>query len=385
MSKTQLVVLLLLLSSTTLFTQQLPDVTLGTRHRIYSDTLGEEREYWISLPEGYEDPNHAHRTYPLLIVLDGTTLFKPIAGAVEHLSALRQGTSRIPPMIVVGLTNVNRERDFTPDKIITRRENQTGGGDRFLTFLEWELIPTLESDYRTADYQILYGHSLGGLLAAHTFLKVETSFNALISIDPSFGMWDDATMDAKMERVTAPTFKRYLYLASANWGARNLNNRDRHVRYYSWLQRLSQDTMQAHYDYFEDENHASVPLIAFYQGINTLFAGYGLRSNETDSPEALLRHYQDISRRLSFGFPPPEDLVARLGNQHIRSGEWSQAIAYFSLNTAHYPGSRNAHHLLAKALEADGQSARALRSYQRILELDPSDAEAKSKVDSLKN
>lgn len=53
-----------------------------------------------------------------------------------------------------------------------------------------------------------------------------------MAIDPSFGNWDEATMDQKIERVTAPTFDRYLYLASDNWGARNLNNRDYHLRYY---------------------------------------------------------------------------------------------------------------------------------------------------------
>jgi len=380
----RLIVLLLLLAHMPLVGQNLPDITIGTRHSIFSDTLDEEREYWVSLPDGYTNPLYAYKSYPILIVLDGATLFTPISGAVDHLSALRQGTSRIPPMIVVGLLNVNRERDFTPDKVITRRENQTGGGDRFLAFLEEELIPTLDENYRTTPYQMLYGHSLAGLLAAHTFLKEETTFNALMAIDPSFGMWDEATMDQKMEAVTAPTFDRYLYLASANWGARNLNNRDRHLRYYSWLQRLSRDTMHAQYQYFEDENHTSVPLIAFYEGINALFAGYGLRTNEVDSPKAVVDHYQRISDRLSYRFPPPEDLVVRLGNQHMRTGEWQQAINYFVLNTRNYPNSLAAHRYLARAYEADGQSGKALQAYQHILELDPENTEARAKIAELK-
>lgn len=376
--------LLFLLVNAPIGAQNLPDITQGTRHRIYSEALDEEREYWVSLPDGYTNPLYAYKSYPILIVLDGATLFIPITGTVDHLSALRQGTSRIPPMIVVGLLNVNRERDFTPDKIITRRENQTGGGDRFLAFLEGELIPALAENYRTTPYHILYGHSLAGLLAAHTFLKEKTTFNALLAIDPSFGTWDEATMDEKMERVTAPSFDRYLYLASANWGARNLNNRDRHVRYYNWLQRLSQDTMQARYDYFEDENHASVPLIAFYQGINAMFQGYGLRTNDVDSPKAVIDHYQKISDRLSYRFPPPEDLVVRLGSQHMRTEDWQQAIAYFELNTRNYPNSLAAHRYLARAYEADQQIQRALSTYRRILELDPGNAEATAKLRELR-
>ena len=167
--------------------------------------------------------------------------------------------------------------------------------------------------------------------------------------------------------------------------ARNLNNRDRHVRYYSWLQRLSQDTMQASYDYFEDENHASVPLFAFYRGMNTMFKGYGLRTSEVDSPEEVVQHYQRISDRLAFRFPPPEDLVVRLGNQHLPRKDWQQAIAYFELNTRNYPNSLAAHRYLARACESDGQTERAVWAYRRILELDPTDAEARTKVETLKN
>lgn len=61
MQKSLVLASLLLLSSATVFAQDLSDITLGTRHRIFSDTLDEEREYWISLPAGTE-----YGSYPLL-------------------------------------------------------------------------------------------------------------------------------------------------------------------------------------------------------------------------------------------------------------------------------------------------------------------------------
>jgi predicted alpha/beta superfamily hydrolase len=60
-------------------------------------------------------------------------------------------------MIVVGIQNVDRRRDYTPDKVVTVRENNSGGGESFLSFLEDELIPELDQKYRTAPYRILFG------------------------------------------------------------------------------------------------------------------------------------------------------------------------------------------------------------------------------------
>ena len=74
-------------------------------------------------------------------------------------------------MIIVGVMNVDRQRDFTPDKIITRRENNTGGGAEFLAFLEQELIPEIDREFRTNSFRMLFGHSLGGLLVSHAYLQ----------------------------------------------------------------------------------------------------------------------------------------------------------------------------------------------------------------------
>ena len=184
----------------------------------------------MSLPESYSDETSSYKRYPVLIVLDGNAHFRSITGMVNYMSSGYNGNRRIPEMIIVAAQNVNRRRDFTPDKIMTIRENDSGGGERFLSFLENELIPELDKKYRTEHYRILFGHSLGGLLATHTYMKAHTLFNAFIAVDPSLGTWDAETMDKKLDAVTEKSFKRFIYIATANWGKRNIRNRDRHIR-----------------------------------------------------------------------------------------------------------------------------------------------------------
>ncbi|BCY29313.1 alpha/beta hydrolase [Flavobacterium okayamense] len=247
---------------------------IGSKHSIQSKILNEERIYEISLPDSYYVKEASQKKYPILVLLDGNVFFKSISGMVNYMSSDTYRSWKIPEMIVVAIHNVDRRRDYTPDKIITVRENNSGGGDNFLNFLEKELLPEIDSKYRTTTNRILFGHSLGGLLATHAYMKENSSFTSFLAIDPSFGTWDTETMDKKLNAMTENSFKRYIYIASANWGKRNINNRDRHVRFYESLNSKCKDKLPAKLEYFENESHSSVPLIAFYNGITAIFEGY---------------------------------------------------------------------------------------------------------------
>ena len=381
-SKITITLLILLANPCLMNAQSIDEISIGTKHIFHSNILDEDREYWVSLPESYSEETMADKKYPLLIVLDGRLHFKSITGMVNYMSSGFNGNRRIPEMIVVAIQNVNRNRDFTPDKIITKRKNDFGGGDKFLSFLEEELIPKLDREYRTIPYRILYGHSLGGLLATHAYMKEKTSFNSFIAVDPSFGGWDDITMDKKLDAVTDKSFSRYIYIATANWGKRNFKNRVRHVRLFEALNGKCDDEFPAQMEYFENENHGSIPTIAFYNGISSIFKGYGIDYREVDSREHLIQHFQSLSQRLSWDFVPPESLVNRVGYR-IKRSDKSKAIEIFKLNTENFPNSYDAFDSLAEAYEAIGNIEKAITNYQKSLTLNPANEHAKAKIKNL--
>ncbi|MCB0686987.1 MAG: tetratricopeptide repeat protein [Saprospiraceae bacterium] len=388
MSKKILVPLFFLLGFGGAHSQETGQIVIGTTHIIHSDVLDEDREYWVGLPESYGEEGTLYRRYPVLLVLDGSAHFRSITGMVNYMSYGYNGNIRIPEMIVVAIKNVNRRRDFTPDKIITTRTNDSGGGDRFLNFLEDELIPEIDQNYRTDPYRILFGHSLGGLLATHAYMKEETLFNAFIAVDPSFGTWDAQTMDQKLDSLTENSFRRYIYLATANWGKRNIRNRDRHVRLYEALNSKCEGEFPGKLEYFEDENHGSVPTIAFYNGISAIFAGYGISYRDIESTAQLVQHFQTISHRLSWDFKPPEYLVNRVGYSMLQSREEEaekKAVAFFLLNTENFPNSSNAFDSLGEAYEMLGKKEEAIDNYKKSLQLNPANNHAQMKIESLEN
>lgn len=166
--------ILIIVLFTGLMHAQLADknITLATRAVVTSDIMGEKRPIIIYTPVGYENSTN---TYPLLYVLDGSVGTVHYSSAVtSYLSSVR----RCPEMIVVAIPNVNRNRDLTPTnsnlnamkKEIVRR-GEWGEGDKFLSFIEKELFPYIESNYRTKPYKIFAGHSFGGLSVTHAFLN----------------------------------------------------------------------------------------------------------------------------------------------------------------------------------------------------------------------
>ncbi len=386
MSKNIIAVLLLLIGINQVKSQDIGQIVIGTKHSLRSDILNEDREYWISLPDSYNVQESSYKSYPLLIVLDGNVHFKALSGMVNYMSSDLYRNWKIPEMIVVGIQNVDRRRDYTPDKIVTVRENNSGGGERFLSFLEDELIPELDQKYRTEQYRILFGHSLGGLLATHAYMKEKTLFNSFIAVDPSFGTWDSETMDKKLDSLTKQSFERFIYIATANWGKRNIRNRDRHVRLYESLNSKCKGELPAKLEYFENEDHSSVPIIAFHNGISTIFEGYGISYRDVEDKEQLIQHFHALSERLSWDFRPPEYLVNQLGYRMLQSGndkDKSNALEFFILNVENYPKSSNSFDSLGEAYETLGDTQKAIENYKKSLELNPGNEHARMKIKEL--
>lgn len=254
----------------TLFAQQVTDIILGSEFTINSNILNEERTCFISLPDSYNESSDVERTYPIIILLDGMTHFKTASGIVHFMSASRIRNYMMPETIIIAIENVDRERDFTVTKIKTKRVNTMGGGRNFLNFIEKELIPYVDKNYRTDPFRTLVGHSLGGLLALNSYIDENSMFDAYIAIDPSL-WWDDEMRQHKVDAITPVSLNKKLYIATANQGeAKNGRNKKRHDAFYALVKEKSEGQLNVEIEYFEKEDHRSVPMIALYEGLQYL-------------------------------------------------------------------------------------------------------------------
>lgn len=241
---------------------------------IHSSVLHEYRTCYISIPDSYHDEYFKKKEYPIIILLDGYAFFKTASGVSYFMSSDRNRNYFMPETIIVAIENVDRERDFTVTKIKTKRVNTMGGGKNFLKFIEKELIPFVDKNYRTEPHRTLVGHSLGGLLTLNAYMDKSSIFDAYLAIDPSMP-WDEATMQNKVDSISTETFNKRLYIATANQEERRFEkNKKRHDHFYDLLQKRSNGVISVKLGSFDNENHRSVPLIALYEGLKYLNQDY---------------------------------------------------------------------------------------------------------------
>ncbi|MBU3012684.1 alpha/beta hydrolase [Polaribacter vadi] len=262
------VILYILLSGVqTIFGQNETDIIVGSKFVIKSNILDEERTCLISLPDSYNNSSEVDKKYPVIILLDGYTHFKTASGIVHFMSSNRNRNNLMPESIIIAIENVDRERDFTVTKIKTKRPNNMGGGRNFLNFIEKELIPYIDKKYKTEPFRTLVGHSLGGLLTLNSYMDENSVFNAYISIDPSI-WWNEEMMKNKVDSISSISLDKKLYIATANQGEANYErNKQRHDSLYTLIIKKSDKPLNIEIEYFEKENHRSVPLVALYEGL----------------------------------------------------------------------------------------------------------------------
>ncbi|MEE9429979.1 MAG: alpha/beta hydrolase-fold protein [Melioribacteraceae bacterium] len=152
--------------------------------QIISKEVDDTFYVYIRLPKNY---NKSNKSYPVLYLLDGDISFNMATSIVRYL----QFDKSVPDLIIVApaygtmMSNNEknfRERDYTFSS--NSKFKKSGGGSNYLKFFTNELIPKIDSSYRTNNKRILNGYSLGGLFAMNAMLEDPKTFNNVIAGSP---------------------------------------------------------------------------------------------------------------------------------------------------------------------------------------------------------
>ncbi len=154
------------------------------------DPTFDARTVRIQLPRGYED--HPAKHYPVLYAQDGQNVFSPggAFGSWDLDVTIPELVSRgeMPEAILVGIDNTaDRLREYRPE--YTSLGGVPGRGRAFLTMLRNELMPEIDSRYRTlaGPRETLHiGSSLGGVLGFQAAEEFDGVFGCVIAMSPSF-------------------------------------------------------------------------------------------------------------------------------------------------------------------------------------------------------
>lgn len=336
--------------------------TSGEVQRLHSSFLNEDRSYRVILPDSYSWASS--RQYPVLYLLDGQTHTGHATGSLGYL--MRQG--ELPETIIVSIDSTVRVRDFTQTDWSSHWIGG-GGAEHFADFLQRELIPRIEHDYRTQPFRTLFGHSASGQFALHMLATRPGLFNAVLAIAPSLD-WDDGLPARELEAELAKPGRpapRFVYFAYAD-DFENALEAD--LRLAAALKSPGEKILRTIVAAHPEERHGSIALLATIEGMRALYAGYQLpNTDEPPTLAAVQANFDALGKRLGLPMPIPESVLNDLAYRMLESKDIIQATALFERGARENPDSSNAWDSLADAYAAAKQWQQAIDAEQRALDL----------------
>jgi predicted alpha/beta superfamily hydrolase len=376
---------------------------------IFSNTLGEDRAFWVKLPENY-DPK-SETKYPVIYLLDGFFLKNSLEAVYMNYWG-----HYLPHMILVGIDNsTNRTRDLTTSHIDMLHGGpiafETGGAENFTQYIENELIPYIDKTYPSTPYRTLIGHSYGGLFTINMLVNHRHVFENYIAIDPSIE-WDDQKLliQAK-ERLKTENYQgKSLFVSLA---AEQLHMQNEQVTMENIMEDTSEYTLFArsiidfstfaasHKDnglnfswkVYPEDLHGTVPLPSIRDGLIFLFEWYQFKSSQkynnpgtsAEELKRLLKKQEQIYfTHFGYHFPPMiEEMLNAYGYMYLQMGQDEKAHMFFKLNIDYYPKSANAYDSMAEYYETKKEYSKALKYVMKAHELSP-DEYYKKRIEALK-
>ncbi|MEO6831872.1 MAG: alpha/beta hydrolase-fold protein [Chitinophagaceae bacterium] len=195
--------LLLLLSAACKKVKINPDFTRELT--INSQVKNKDYHIKVQLPEDYYSSTQKYATIYVLDAFRSTVKdFEFVSKTCKDI-AERQNTQNV---IVVGIDYGDaRENDYTP----TATDGNGGEASRFTDFIEQELQPRIEQDFRADTSRLrrtIIGHSYGGLYGGYAFVKRNNVFGNYLLLSPS--LWYDHEIILQYEKANRPTIQNNL-------------------------------------------------------------------------------------------------------------------------------------------------------------------------------
>ncbi|MGM0391967.1 MAG: alpha/beta hydrolase [Bacteroidota bacterium] len=329
---------------------------------ISSSKLGKERQLKIQLPRNYEQ--NKEKSYPVIIVLDGDYLFEPVAGNIDYYSYWED----IPEMIVVGINqSATRESDAYYDEN-TFLPSDTGA--KFFEFIGMELMPFLDSNYRTAPFRVIVGHDFTSNFINYYLLKEKPLFRGYINLSPDLAPEMSNRITASLEKITEPI---WYYLATSSEDISAL--KEPILKLDSQLKNINNKKLHYNFDNFQDATHYTLVGNAIPKAIEQIFKVYRpisiqdynsiLLQTSVSSYSYLVEKYETIQNL--FGIDKQirlNDFMA-VYNAMEKTRKWEELKDLAKLANDHYPNTMLGTYFDARYDEEMGNPKRAMRSYQK--------------------
>lgn len=230
----------------------------------------------ISYPKNYF--KNKNKKYPVLYIIDAETNFGGVSYIVQRLIK----DKLIPEILVVGIAyNTDyknfyrlRSRDLTPVKAPNLRMGNnnvdpTGGAPDFSEFIEKELFPFVDKNYRIKkEDRAIYGHSYGGLFGSYLLLNKPNLFNRYLLLGPSLWFKDKILVKQASNTKLKLNKNVEFYMGS---GEEEFRIDDFQVEFINFLKEKNIQKLHIKSEVIENETHRTIFGVGFTNGLRFIY------------------------------------------------------------------------------------------------------------------
>lgn len=252
--------IILTISGSSLFGQEqrghIKGINIGKAFTLYSGAMEREVDIQLYLPPAYSTT--PGRNFPVMYVPDGQEYFLHPIG----YQAMLRFRDKSPDFIVIGIRSHRQER-----RILYHDQ-----AEKFLNFLERELVPFIDGKYRTLKEKerIYFGWEMAGGLGFEIFAKSPGLFKAFFIASPTHLTQKRLTdIDAVLAKPLISNVYFHLVESEEDAGFdKNLQKLD------SVFRSANNSAVRHSYILLADEDHYTTPDKTIHSGLYQYFADY---------------------------------------------------------------------------------------------------------------
>ena len=355
------ILLLILLATTSLFAQRIPE-------SIETKKIG-TRSFTVVTPPSYE--SNPEKNYPTLVLLDGEYLLDPFEGILKYGSYWDD----LPEMIIIAIDQNNGETRFK-DSEFDEAGFPSGSGANFFEFIGVELLPYVEKKYRTLPFRMISGHdTTAGFLNFYLY-KDNPVFNAYISLAPEMAPEMEKRVAERLAKMVKPVF---YYQATGEGDLIEINEKAAELD--ANIKAIPNATFKYQNDAFKGASHYSLVAKAVPNAIYFIFDGYQpismvefqdkILKLEAGYTDYLIAKYDELEKRFGLKLKPRLSDFKAIEAAILKNKAYNELQALGEYADKHYPKTILGTYHQALYFEKTGNYKKAVKTYQRAFTLEP--------------
>jgi predicted alpha/beta superfamily hydrolase len=329
--------------------------------KYYSDN----REVIVHTPASYSKSSDSR--YPVLYLLDGKSKLKHVIFTTNILAK----KLNMPEIIIIALPAGNtRQQDYTPNYLSMHSSNQVGNANNFSKYLEFDLIPFVDKNFRTEPYRIVSGHSRSGLFVINDLINKTRLFQAHFAFSPA--LWPNEFRIINKMTQKQQANKPYSGFLYANIGDKENQKMHKSLQKLSTqLEKFSNNKFNWHTNIVADESHSTTAIIGHHMAFRKLYTNWDKpwQVYKQGGLKTIEKRYNLLSDEFNYRVIPDQRAINSIGYRFLQNKQISKAIEAFEMNIRYYPKSANSYDSLADALESNGAIDLAIKAMDKAISL----------------